>query len=345
MKCLSRLLPLLLVLTPSLAAAQEGVVVPQNVAQDRQTPAPARPSDAGSKRRPSMVGYVEDSDIYTGVRVRFDSGWGVSAADRAEFFYAKCGCYRFLPSTNAAWDPNAPGPGPGVVTDLKFQQLQMRGEFAMTPRFSVSGTLPFRFLKPETFAPGTGSFPNESGVSDLQFGGKYAVISTDQRQVTAMFQFALPSGDSFKGLGTNHWNVEPAVLYQERPTDRVSVEAEFGEVFPTNGSAGVPVFSSQKFSGKVLYYGFGPSFEVYRKGDVAFAPVVEIVGWHVLDGYQTASQSTAGGINIANIKIGGRLLMRRGSSIYVGYGHAMTSSSWYDDIFRLEYRVGFDRHK
>jgi hypothetical protein len=29
------------------------------------------------------------------------------------------------------------------------------------------------------------------------------------------------------------------------------------------------------------------------------------------------------------------------SSIYVGYGHALTDATWYDDIVRLEYRVGF----
>ena len=56
-----------------------------------------------------MVGYIDDSSISNKFRVRFDSGTDIEGADRAEFFYAKCGCYRDLPPTNPAYDPDAPG--------------------------------------------------------------------------------------------------------------------------------------------------------------------------------------------------------------------------------------------
>ena len=325
---------------PAPAAAQEGVVVPVPAPEARQAPSGARPADPGGRRRPSMVGYVNDSDVSSKLRIRFDAGYGVSAADRAEFFYGKCGCYRGLPVSNPAYDPNAAGPGPGVLTDLNFSQLNILGEYAVGRRASIFGTLPVRFLQPQTFAPGTGSFDNQSGISDINFGAKAGLFSNDQRQVTFSLNFAAPSGDALKGLGTDHWSVEPAVLYHER-ADRFSLEAQFGEVFPTDGSAGVPTSSPDKFSGKVLYYGFGPSFEVYRNGQTAFAPVVELVGWHVLNGFQTADVSSAKGINIVNLKIGGRVLFGGNSSIYIGYGHALTDATWYDDIVRLEYRVGF----
>jgi Putative MetA-pathway of phenol degradation len=337
---MKRALVMCLVLLPSIAAAQEGVLMPPSAPEARQAPAAARPADPGSRRRPSMVGYVNDSDTTSKVRVRFDSGFGIEAADRAEFFYGKCGCYRGLPASNPAYDPNAPGPGPGVLTDLNFNQLFVLGELAVARRASIFGTVPVRFLHPQTFAAGTGSFGDQSGFGDIMFGGKAGLVSNERRQVTASLQFAAPSGDSLKGLGTNHWSVEPALLYHERATDRFSVEAQFGEVFPTDGSAGVPTSSPQKFSGKVLYYGVGPSFEVYRSGSTAFAPVVELVGWHVIDGYQTAEHAPAGGINVVNIKFGGRLLMGH-NSLYVGYGHALTTAVWYDDILRIEYRVGF----
>lgn len=335
---MKRVLALLMVALPSIAAAQEGVVVPAATVEARQAPA-ARPADAGGRRRPSMVGYINDSDVATMLRVRYDLGFGVNAADRAEFFYGKCGCYRGLPVTHPAYDPNAAGPGPGVLTDLNFGQLWIQGEYAVSPRASVYGVLPVRFLRPQSFAPGTGSFGNQSGLSDIQFGAKAGLLANDRRQVTAAVQLAAPSGDSLKGLGTDHWSVEPQLLYHERANERVSIEAQFGEVFPTDGSAGVPTSSSQKFSGKVLYYGVGPSVEVYRNGANAFAPVVELVGWHVINGYQTADQSNAGGRNIVNLKIGGRFLMGN-NSIYVGYGKALTDDIWYDDIFRIEYRVG-----
>ena len=329
----------LMILVPSLALAQEGVVVPPAAPEARQAPAAARPPDSG-RRRPSMVGYINDSDISSKLRVRFDAGFGVNAADRAEFFYGKCGCYRGLPVDHPAYDPNAAGPGPGVLTDLNFNQLYVLGEFAVSPRASIFGTVPVRFLRPQSFAPGTGSFGNQSGVSDINFGAKVGLVSTDQRQLTVSLNLAAPSGDALKGLGTDHWSVEPALLYHERAGDRVSIEAQFGEVFPTDGSAGVPTSSPDKFSGKVLYYGIGPSVEVYRNGQNAFAPVVELVGWHVLNGYQTADQATAKGINVVNLKIGGRMLFGS-SSVYVGYGHALTTDVWYDNIVRLEYRVGF----
>lgn len=337
---MKRAIAILILCLPSIAAAQEGIVLPTSPALDRQAPA-ARPPDSGAKRRPSMVGYVNDSDIRSRIRLRYDSAWEVQAPDRAEFFYAKCGCYRFLPASHPAFDPNAAGPGPGVVTDLKFQQLHVLGEYAVSDRVSVFATFPFRFLKPEAFAPGTGSFGDSSGFSDLQFGAKAGIVSTDRRQLTVSLQVTTPTGDAAKGLGTDHASYEPALLYHERASDRVSIEAQFGEVFPHGGDAGVPVSASNGFAGKVLYYGIGPSVEVYRSGQTAFAPVVELVGWHVLNGYQTLDQVTAKGTNIVNLKIGGRILMPNESSIYVGWGKALTDDEWYDHIIRFEYRVGF----
>src|SRR5258705_5859807 len=75
-------------------------------AEQARTPA-ARSS--GSTRRPSMVGYIEDSTIGTQLRLRFDSARHITAPDRAEFFYGKCGCYAGLPKNLAIYDPDAPG--------------------------------------------------------------------------------------------------------------------------------------------------------------------------------------------------------------------------------------------
>ena len=41
------------------------------------------------------------------------------------------------------------------------------------------------------------------------------------------------------------------------------------------------------------------------------APVVELVGWRVLSGFQTVAATVdAGGTNIVNLKFGARLLIR-----------------------------------
>ena len=80
-----------------------------------------------------------------------------------------------------------------------------------------------------------------------------------------------------------------------------------------------------------------------------FAPVIELVGWHVASGFQTiegpapdraVTAPRADGTNIVNLKFGARITVDRGS-FYVGYGHALTDATWYDDIVRFEYRFSF----
>ncbi len=94
---------------------------------------------------------------------------------------------------------------------------------------------------------------------------------------------------------------------------------------------------------------------MYSSSRVRFSPVVELVGWRVLSGFQTGNPAGGSGPsapfadaskaspNIVNIKIGARLTMMEMASIYVGFGHHLTDATWYDDIFRIEYRVGFGR--
>ena len=154
-------------------------------------------------------------------------------------------------------------------------------------------------------------------------------------------QFTAPSGDPLKGLGSDHWSIEPALLYHER-AGIVSIESQIGEVFPTDGSAGLPTSSSEKFAGKVVYWGVGPSFEIVRQSDFAFAPVVELVGWHFVDGFQTGGLASVAGLDVVNAKAGGRFLFGA-NSLYVGYGRAITHKWIYEQILRVEYRVAFGR--
>lgn len=310
-------------------------------AEQAQTPPP--PPVDRRLRRPSMVGYVNDAGIQSQLRLRFDAGTEINAPDRAEFFYPKCGCYRDLPNDDR--DPDAPGPGPGVATDVKYQQFYLQAEYAFGDRASVYGELPVRWLQPQAFVPGLGSFEDQSGISDLRLGAKLGLMATDTGVLTLQIQGTLPTGDGLKGLGVDHFSFEPALLFNQAVNDRVRLEGQFGFVLPFDGSDGIGT-TDESFAGKVLYYGFGPSVEIYRGEQVRFAPVLELVGWHVIDGYQTSTYVTTGngaidGINIVNLKIGGRFVFRDRSSIYVGYGRGLTDDVWYHDVFRLEFRYGF----
>jgi len=294
------------------------------------------------RRRGTFVGYIDDAITESNVRIRFDAASGNTVPDRAEFFYAKCGCYRGLAVLNpAAFDPDAPGPGGGAASDLKFQQLYLEGEYQVAPQFSVLGQVPLRWLQPQSFIAGTGDpFSNQSGFGDIRVGAKLAFVDTAVTTASVKVQFYFPTGESSKGLGTNHASWEPAVLLLNELSPRLTLESQFGVWLPVGGSAPVPTNADGHFAGRLFYYGIGPSFTVYDSGATRISPVVELVGWHVQDGNQTAAVSDASGVNIFNLKIGARIGVQHGS-FYAGYGHALTDAAWYTDIVRFEYRYSF----
>lgn len=315
-----------------------------------QAPQPAR-SSSRPKTEGSMIGYIEDAIIGTQIRIRMEAGFDAQFPDRAEFFYAKCGCYQGLAPGNPASDQQTPGLGPGIVNSLNFQQLYVQAEYALRKRLSFFVEVPFRWIQPTSVVPNTGGGPNEQGLSDITAGVKAALIASDSRYVTFQLKSYLPTGNATDGLGTNHFSVEPSLLYYQKLSDRTAIESEAGIWVPISGSEGVPSASNpnpQGFAGNVFFYGVGPSYQVYRGQRVRFTPVIELVGWTVLGGFETdyATNPTtlgvsASGTNIVNLKIGARTDVGGGNSFYLGYGRALTSAVWYSDLVRFEYRHTF----
>jgi Putative MetA-pathway of phenol degradation len=306
---------------------------------------PARPTYRGS-----MVGYVDDAIVGSQIRIRFDAGLHDNAPDRADFFYAQ---YAGL---------NGPGPN-SVVTDLNFQQLYLRGEYAPMQRLSFFTEVPFRWIQPQhavaSVSP-TNFLTDEGGISDVAAGFKLAAIASTNRYLTFQFQATFPSGDASSGLGTAHYSIAPSLLYFQRFSDRFTLEAELGDSHPIGGSScRTPCTSTnvsgppnQGFAGDVFYYGFGPSYLLYRGEHVQVAPVIELVGWTVLGGLETncvpgvpncavQEAMSADGTDIVNIKAGARAMVGAHSSFYIGYGHQLTHAFWYKEIVRAEYRYSF----
>jgi hypothetical protein len=290
---------------------------------------------------PSMVGYIDNAVIHTRIRVRFDAALRDSTPDRAEYFYAKCGCYRSLPSTNSAYDPTSPGPGPGIPESVNFQQLYIYGEYALGhDRYSLFGQMPFRWLQPQS-APGAAqAFPSSGGIGDIQVGARVAPLASETHTLTFQFSSHVPSGDPGKGLGTNHATIEPMVLYYRGIARRAAIEAQFGDTHPLSSSRGVPGVASGGFAGDVLTWGVGGSYQFVQHAKTRVAGVVEFVGWNVLGGMVTLPASSDG-VSIVNAKFGPRVDYGLHQSFYFGYGIAMTHSTWYHEIFRTEYRYTF----
>jgi len=326
------------------AELAQQVPQPQTKAAETAKSEIKRPKSEGS-----MVGYVDDAIPATQLRLRFDAGFDDPFPDRAEFFYAKCGCYTHANGTSF-FDPHAPGPGPGIATDLNFQQLYLFGEYAPVGRFSAFFELPFRWIQPQTFfmPQALGTFGDHGGVSDVSLGLKFAVLDTERSTVSLQLKSYLPSGDASQGLGTGHSSVEPSLLLYHSLSPRWTLEGQFGGWVPINGSRGVPTLDSSSFAGSILIYGLGVSPQVYHNTSVSLNPVVELFGWHLLGGFQTQPGGVAAGIaapqsgtNIVNVKFGLRTTIHDHNSIYVGYGHAVTDAAWYENLLRVEYRYVF----
>lgn len=272
----------------------------------------------------SDTGYIDSAIPRTMFRERYDAAYKDNRPDRAEFFYAKCGCFR--QNAGALTDPKAPGP-PLQETRVDYQDVSSYFEFAASDRLSGFVEVPLRFLNPEVNA-------NATGIGDINVGVKYALIACADRFVTLQFRTYIPTGDAGKGLGTDHVSLEPAVLLYQRLTDQLTLEAELRDWIPIGGT---------DFAGNVIRYGVGLSYEIYKCDNIRIAPVGELVGWSVLSGKELAAGGvvSAAGDTIVNAKAGVRIGFGEHSDIYLGYGRALTGTVWYKDIVRLEYRLSF----
>lgn len=298
-----------------------------------QPPKSAKPAKAngdsdGPPIEASTVGYIDNAIVGSEIRTRFDAAFDDNNPDRAEFFYAECGC-----DSSTARGPN------GLVKALNFEQLYLTGEIAPARRLSFLVDVPLRWIQPQAFVAGSGGFTNQGGISDVQAGFKFAAVAAHREYVTFQFVASFPSGNSTEGLGTAHYSVTPSLLYFQKVTDRFSFEGQLGDTHPIGGD-------TPGFTGDVLNYGVGPSYELYQGENLRFAPVLELVGWKVLGGMQTSfipawSITSTDGINIVNLKVGARTSFGEHDSFYLGFGQALTHELWYKHIIRLEYRHSF----
>jgi hypothetical protein len=286
----------------------------------------------GESAAVALGGYIDNAVPVTMFRLRYDAAYFNNRPDRAEFFYAKCGCFRMLNPPQL--DANGP---PLVETSVDYQDVESYLEYALDLRWSVFTSIPVRFLNPDVNR-------NTAGLADISFGFKYALIACPDRWLTFQLRAITPSGDASDGLGTSNWWLEPGLLYLQQVNPRWQV---FGELRDQ-----IPVSPRSNFTGNVLRYGLGTSYMAYQGRSSYVAPVGELVGWTVLSGRVLADGQdvSASGDTIVNAKLGVRIGFGQAgcggpfptrNDIYIGYGRALTGDVWYKDILRLEYRRFF----
>jgi hypothetical protein len=273
----------------------------------------------------SNTGYIDSALVRSQLRIRYDIERDIKYPDRAEFIYGQCNC-------------NPQGVSPGPAEDLDMNEVEISVEYPLTPRFSLFSEILYREVELEVpVLPTVPVTPartlDNSGIGDIRAGFKYALIPGADQYLTFQFRTYFPTGDETKNLGNGHTTIEPALLYYRRLSNQWTLESEARWWHPTGATnyAGDIV----RFGAGVAHTGWGSTLKV--------SPVAELVGWYVMDGTKTNGKpigvEDAEGDTIVNLKLGVRIrLQNHPSSVYLGYGFALTDQTWYDKVFRLEYR-------
>jgi len=338
-----------------IAPAEQATTAPQTTTQAPTTQTPPTTAQAPQPEAPpaapnvdlggglalgettvamAVPGYIDNAMPMNRIRLRYDFLSNDPFPDRGEFFYPKCGCFRD-PAAGTFFDPRAKGPA-RPETGVDAQEVEFMAEKTIGCRASVFIEAPFRFINPE-------QNDNENGFSDLKIGFKYALIASPDMYLTAQLRIGFPTGDGRKGLGNELTSYEPALLLTRKIGCRSYLHGEFRGWIPTNGS---------DFAADILRYGVGYSYLAVERDNFTVLPVVEVVGWTLLDGKMSSARDPApidaGGDTIVNGKIGVRFgfgdrvcLGQNRSQLYVGYGHALTGDKWYEDIYRVEYQISW----
>ena len=267
----------------------------------------------------SGVGYIDNAIPGNQFRLRSDYVWESNKPNRAEFQWA--------------WPPPL-GNGPALdESGVNYQRLATYLELAPSDCFSVFVDAPLMFVDPDIN-------DNTGGYGDMQAGFKWALVHCPDQYLTLQLRTYIPTGDEERGLGTGHFSLEPALLWYKRLDNCWLFEAEVADWIPIDGTSGR--------QGNVLRYGLGFSYDSWYWGCTRVRPIVEFVGWTVLDGQSRFATGPglfavedADGDTIVNVKVGARLGLGERKDLYIGYGRSLTGDRWYEDIFRVELRHFF----
>lgn len=267
----------------------------------------------------SSVGYVDNAVPGDIVRLRMDLAYGINRANRAEFLWA--------------WLPPS-GPGPELdESSVDYQRMSVYLEKEFSPCLSLFVDLPAVLSNPEVN-------DNAGGLSDIQAGVKWAFQRSCDQVASFQLRAYAPSGDADRGLGVGHASIEPALLLHRRLPDRWNFDGELRYWIPIDGTP--------DRQGPVVRYGVGVSRSFGCDCRYRLTPVVEAVGWTVVDGAarflneaMVPVTEDSGGDTIVNLKAGARFGFNTRSDVYAGYGRSLTGHRWYQDIFRIEWRYTY----
>jgi hypothetical protein len=273
--------------------------------------------------RDSNVGWIDSALPATQFRLRYDYRLNNKTHDRAEFWMARNQQY---------FDgENIGGRGFELPeSNIDLMEWSPYIEWAVSQRFSVFAELPLRYMRPN-------ENPTASGISDFNFGFKVAYFFMPEQVQTFQLRIGVPSGASELGLGNGHVVIEPSLLLWQKLTDKLTLESELRNWIAAGGT---------NHSSYVLRYAMGLSYDLYQSDTVAIKPVLEVLGWTVMRGYQSEFRDTLPTSQVTGDARGTVIELAPGFRVntwnnmdwYLGYSFNITHSAWFEDNLRLEAR-------
>lgn len=278
----------------------------------------AKDADPGISVKESYVSFIDGAVPRNAFGMRFEGMYGNRQPMRAEYLFAKGGL------------PNSVG-FPLPETRVDSLELTSYAEYSLSSWFSVFLEAPLRWTNPEVNA-------NQRGAGDMRYGLKLCTWSSDNLIATAMLRIYQPTA-AHDSLGTHHWSLEPGLLAAYRITDKVLLEGEVRYWTALGGS---------DFAGNVLRYGAGVSYQHRLANGTWLMPVLEGVGWTILDGKTMVASAPdnfvaqdAYGQTIVNAYAGLRMGLGRNLDFYLGYGRSLTGHVWARETYRFEMRYSY----
>lgn len=256
---------------------------------------------------------IENAEPIRNIRTRFDAAYGLTAPDRAEYFWAAAG--------------EGPAIPPGKIDYYDFRYISESGG----DKLSVVTDIPVRVLN---YAPDVST----GGLGNISMATKTAIVTGDDWYVSNIFRMYLPLGSESRGTANGHLSLEPGLLARYRYNDELYFHGQLKWWIPMGGN--------KQFTGQVLNYGWGLSYILYETDAYAVLPTLEFDGWSVLSGKQTQTNGTVTSIkddNFVNILGGIRYVLGPAGDLGlfefgVTGGLHTGSAGWYRQMLRVELR-------
>lgn len=249
------------------------------------------------------------------MRFRWDAGWGLSTPDRAEFFWAKAGV--------------GPTPTGLYVPDVDYMTLY---QYTETGGKKFSATFEYRYIEVDPDGA-----PHGAGFGDMTIGTKTLLFDNGLFQVSFLMKTHMPAGRAYRGLGTGHVSLEPAVVVGIHLASESYLQMEVGEW--------IPIAADPTYGGSILHV--ASSFNHTLAYPAPSSPLIgtlELDTWSFQAGAYTNSlgvATSASGAMYAQTSAGIRWFICKDYDVGASIATGVTNQHWADYLFRTDFRVRF----